>query len=116
MQAQVVGAPLHIRRGERDAERVAERWYVLEVDLFLEGLGAGRYQDALTAEDRRHEVREGLAGASPRFGEQHASVLEDVCHPLGHLELSGTRFEVGERPGKRALARKSLRDLLGERL
>ena len=41
VEAQVVRAPLHVGRGERDAERVAQRGNVLEVDLLLQVLGAG---------------------------------------------------------------------------
>ena len=70
VQAQIVGAALHVGRGERHAERVAQRRDVLEVDLLLEVLGAGGDQHALAAEDRGDEIGERLAGAGAGFGEQ----------------------------------------------
>jgi hypothetical protein len=35
VKAQVIRAPLHVGRREGDAERVAERWNVLEENLLL---------------------------------------------------------------------------------
>ena len=78
VQAEVVAAPLHVGGGERDAERLAQHRQVLEEDLLLQVLGAGRDEHALAAEDRRHEIGERLAGAGARFGEQHAAVGEDA--------------------------------------
>ena len=63
VEAKIVRAAFHVGRGERDAERVAQRGNVLEEDLFLEILGAGRNQDAVAAKNRRHEI----ARASCRF-------------------------------------------------
>ena len=76
VQAQVVAAPLHAGRRERDVERLAQDRDVLEVDLFLEVLGAGRDQHPLAAEDGGHEVGERLAGAGARLGQQDAAVVE----------------------------------------
>ena len=76
VQAQVVGAPLHVGGRERHAERGAQRRKVLEENLFLEVLGAGRDQHPLAAEDGGDEIRERLAGAGAGFGEQDAAVLE----------------------------------------
>ena len=53
VQAEVVAAPFHVGRGERHAERVPQDRQILEVDLLLEVLGAGRDEHALAAEDRR---------------------------------------------------------------
>ena len=97
MQAEVVPAALHVGGGERDAERVAQHRQILEEDLFLEVLGAGRDEDALAAQDRRHEVGEGLARAGAGLGQQHAAVGEDVGDRGGHLELAGARLEAVER-------------------
>ena len=76
VQAQVVGAALHVGGGERHAERRAQRRKVLEENLFLKVLGAGRDQHPLAAEDGGDEIRERLAGAGAGFGEQDAAVLE----------------------------------------
>src|SRR5262249_5281060 len=103
VDAQVVGAPLHVRGGKGDAERVAQRGNVLEVDLLLEVLGAGRHEHALALEDRRDEVGKRLAGARARLGEQHAAALEDAGDSGRPLALSSPRLEVGHRAGERAV-------------
>jgi hypothetical protein len=77
VQAEIVAAPLHVGRPERDAQRVAQDRQVLEVDLLLEVLGSGRDEHALPAEDGRDEVREGLAGAGAGLGQQHAAIGDD---------------------------------------
>ena len=76
---------------------------VLEVDLFLEVLRAGRDEDALAAEDGGDEIGERLAGAGAGFGEQHAAVLERAGDRVGHLD-AGRRaaLEVGQRLRQRA--------------
>ena len=110
VQAQVVRAPLHVGRGERDAERVAQRGNVLEVDLFLQVLGAGGDQHALAAENRGHEVGERLAGAGAGLGEEDAAVLEHARHGGRHLDLAGARLEVGHRAGERPAGREDRGD------
>ena len=116
MQAQVVGAALHVGGGERHAERIAQRGNVLEEDLLLEVLRAGRDQHALAAEDGGHEIGERLAGAGAGFGEQDAAVVERAGDRVGHLDLAGARLEAGQRAGQRAAGREGLRDGLVERM
>ena len=108
VQAEIVRAALHVGRGERDPERVTQRRNVLEVDLLLEVLGAGRDEHALAAENRRDEVRERLARAGPRFGEQHAAVFERARDRGRHFDLARARLEVGHRPGQRAVRREDV--------
>ena len=101
VQAQVVRAPLHVGRGERDAERVAQRRNVLEEDLLLQILGAGRDQHALAAEDRRDEVGERLAGAGAGFGEQDAAVARTTRATAAAISTcAGARLEVGHRAAR----------------
>ena len=107
VDAQIVRAPFHVGRGERDPERLAQRGNVLEVDLFLEVLRAGGDEHALAAENRGHEIRERLAGAGAGFGEQDAAVLEDARDGRGHLDLAGARLEIGHGEGKRAAGAKA---------
>ena len=115
MEAQIVAAPLHVGRLEVHAERLAEHGQILEIDLLLEVLGAGGDEDALETEDRRHQVGEGLAGASARFDEQHAAVTEPRGDGGGHRQLGRSRLEACERPGDAAAARgKRFRDRGGE--
>ena len=109
VQAEVVRAPLHVGRGERDAERLAQRRNVLEEDLFLEVLGAGRDEDALAAQDRRNEIRERLAGAGAGLREEDPAFLEYRRDGRRHLDLTGASLEVGHGRGparRRGRARK----------
>ena len=115
MQAEVIAAPLHVGGGERDAERLLQDRQVLEEDLLLEVLGAGRDQHALAAEDRGHEVGERLAGAGAGLGEQDAAVGEDVGDGRGHLELRGARLEAVERERQRSAGREDGADGRAER-
>jgi hypothetical protein len=113
VQAEVVGAPLHVGGGERDAERVAQRRDVLEVNLFLEVLGAGGDEHPFAAEDRRDEIGERLSGAGARLREEDSAVGEHLRHGRGHLDLSGTGLEVGHGAGQRAARRKDRFDYSG---
>ena len=97
VQAHVVRATLHARGGEGNAEGVAQRRDVLEVDLLLEVLRAGGDEHALAAQDGGHEIRECLAGAGPGLGEQDAAAREDLRHRGGHFDLPGAWLEVRHR-------------------
>ena len=105
VHAQVVRAALHVRRGERDPERVAQRGNVLEVDLLLQVLRAGRNQHALAAENCGHEVGERLAGAGAGLREQNAAVFEHAGDRRGHVDLAGARLEVGHGERERSARR-----------
>ena len=114
MEAQVVSAALHAGRGERHAERVPEHRQVLEKDLLLKVLGTGGDEDPLAAEDRRHQIGEGLAGARARFREQHAPVSQDCGDGLGHFHLTGASLEPFERLRQRAVRREGLDGGVGQ--
>ena len=100
MQAQVVGAALHVGRREGNAERFAQRGNVLEEDLFLKILRPGRNQHALAAENRRHQVGERLARAGAGFGEQDAAVLERARDGHRHRLLTAAGLEGGNVAGE----------------
>ena len=104
MQAQVVRAPLHAGRGERHAERIAQRRNVLEENLFLKVLRAGGDQDPLPAEDRGNQIRERLAGAGAGFGEQDARRFRGPG-----------RRRLPSRPGRRAARKPAMRARAGRR-
>ena len=105
VQAEIVGAALHVGRAEGHAQRGAQRRNVLEVDLLLEVLRARGDQRALAAEDCRHEIRERFARARPRFREQHAAMLDGVGHGAGHGALPGARLELIDRFHERPIVR-----------
>ena len=105
VQAQVVRAAFHVGGRERDAERLAQRRDVLEENLFLEILGAGRNQHAFALEDGGHEIGERLAGSGPGLREQHAALLEHLGDSGRHLDLAGASFEGRHRARERATGR-----------
>ena len=106
VQAHVVGAALHVGRLEGHAQGIAQHRDVLEINLFLEVLGAGRDQHALPAQDRRHEIGERFTGARARLGQQDAAIGERVGHGEGHQALALTRLELIDRRSQRAIVRK----------
>jgi hypothetical protein len=101
VQAEIIPSPFHVRGREGDPERLAQDAEVLEKDLFLELLRAGGDQHALAAEDRRHQVRQRLAGSGSRLDEHDPTVAQRLGHDIGHLTLGGPAFERGQRPGER---------------
>ena len=105
MQAEVVAASFHVGRGEGHAERLFQDRQVLEIDLFLQVLGAGRDEDALARQDRRHEVGQRLAGARAGLGEEDAAIVEHVGDGGRHLELRRPRLEPVERDRQRTAGR-----------
>ena len=113
MDAEVIRAPLHAGGGEWEAERVAQRGNVLEIDLLLQVLRAGGHEDALAAQDGGDEIGERLACAGARLGEEDAAVLEDPRDRRGHLHLPRARLEIGHRAGERPAGREDGFDYSG---
>ena len=105
VQAEVVRASLHAGGLEGDAERPLQHREVLEIDLLLEVLGAGRHEDPFAPEDRRHQIGERLARAGAGLHEQHAAFLEGSRHGGRHLALTFTRFEADHCRSNRATGR-----------
>ena len=115
VQTQVIPAPLHVRGREGDPERVPENRQVLEKNLFLQVLGAGRDQHALPAQNRGDEIGERFPGASTRFGEQHAAVGEDAGDLGCHRELGVACFEAWQGRRERTVAGEDISDVVAER-
>jgi len=88
MQTEVIRAALHVRGRERNSERVAKGRNILEVNLFLQILGAGGHQHALPAENRWNQVRQRFAGAGSRFREQDAALFEPARDGGSHRDLA----------------------------
>ena len=103
VQAEVVAAPLHVRGAEVDAERFPQVRQVLVEDLVLQVPGAGRDEDAPSAEDGGHEVGQGLAGSGARFRQQHAAGLQHARRGGRHAPLARPRLERRHRARQRAV-------------
>ena len=106
---QIVSPPLHELRLDRQVERGGNEREVLVQDLLLQRDGVRRDDDLLAGfrrpQDRRDEIREGLAGARSRFDEQHTVVAERGFDQLHHSRLCGAYLESGKRPGERSFGR-----------
>src|SRR5215472_12141012 len=111
MEAHVIRTALHAGRRERNAKRLAQRWNVLEEDLFLKVLGPRGDQYALTAEDSRDEIRERLARTSAGLREQDAPVSENGRDSCRHVHLPVPRLEVRDAARQRSVRRKNRSDL-----
>ena len=110
VQAQVVPAAFHAGRRELHVQRALEERNVLEEDLLLKVLRAGRDEHALAAQDRGDEVRERLARSGAGFGEQHRPAFERARDRLRHRDLAVARLESGNRARQRSTAGERLRD------
>jgi hypothetical protein len=94
--AEVVGAAFHVADAQVAEEQRLEKRDVAEVELVLQGLGAGRDDDAAAGSERWEQVGEGLAGAGAGLDDQMAALFEGALDGFGHVELAGAVF-VGER-------------------
>ena len=70
MQAQIVRAPLQQRDAHRAADRRGDGRQIAMKQLVLQRARAGRHDDASPRQQRRHQIRERLAGACSRFDDQ----------------------------------------------
>ncbi|MEJ7603934.1 MAG: hypothetical protein WKG01_39000 [Kofleriaceae bacterium] len=77
-------------------------------DLILQRARAGRHDHPLARLQRRHEVRERLAGAGPGLDDQRVRVVERAGDRAGHLALLGTIFVVRDRPLEAATRRQQV--------
>ncbi len=94
--AEVVPQALHRRRVHRVAQVRLEEWEVPLHDLVLQRASAGRDDDLLPAQQRRHQIGERLAGARAGFDQEHAAMLERVLHGVRHRALTGAMFVARE--------------------
>ena len=86
--ADVVRPALQQRDGDRRLQRPADHRHVLAEQLVLQRLRAGRHDHLAAPQQRGHEIREGLAGAGARLGDQRAAPVDRIGHRLRHLDLS----------------------------
>ena len=92
-EAQVVGAALKQRGGERTAERAGQQRNIARVELVLQRARAGRNEHAQPGSQRRHQVGKGLAGAGARLHQQVLALRHGLGDALGHAPLCRPRDE-----------------------
>ena len=103
VQAQVVGSPLEQGHANGQTQHLDQARDVARKQLVLQRLGGRGHQRPLAAEQDRHQVRIGFAGARARLHHQLAAVLHRAAHGHGHvgLALAGlkARHRVRQHPG-----------------
>lgn len=114
VQAQVARAPLEQRRAHRQLERLDQTRQVAAEQLVLQGLGGGRQQHALAAQQRRHEIRESLAHAGAGLDHQHAAVLDGAGDGQRHFGLPRALAELFCRTRQDAALREGVAHLVLE--
>ena len=101
--AEVVGAALHVADAQV-AEQRFEEGNVAEVELVLQGLGAGGDDDALAGAQGGQQIGEGFAGAGAGLDDEVAALGEGALDGLGHFKLAGAVL-VGQRRARQNAAR-----------
>ena len=100
--AEVVRAALEDARVDGPADRGCRDRHVLAEQLFLERLRRRRDDDALARLERRDQVREALADAGSRLGDEVLAEGERALDRSGKRRLLGARLVLGQRVLERA--------------
>ena len=103
MVADVIGPPLEQRRADRNLQGVAHRGQIAVIELILQVLGAGGNNDLAAREQRRHQVRKGLAGARAGLRHEQAVVAHGLRDRLRHLDLLPAHAKAGDGAAERAV-------------
>src|ERR1039457_1168900 len=91
LAAEIIAAALHVADAQF-AEMLAQKRNVFEEELLLQGLGAGRNDDAFAGTDYRQQVGQRLASTGAGFDDQVAALLQRLLHRLRHLKLPAAEF------------------------
>jgi len=81
----------------RPPESCGHERQVLGEQLVLQSARPGRDQHARAAQQRRHQVSEGLAGAGARLHHQGLACGERAGHALRHQQLFAPHLEIRQR-------------------
>ncbi len=95
--AQIIGATLEQGYTCRTAQSCGHQRQVLGEQLILQRARAGRDQHTRAAQQRRHQVSEGLAGAGARLHHQGFACGKRVGYALRHEQLFAPHFEIRQR-------------------
>ncbi len=99
--AQVVGTALQQRTAQAHAQRRPHARQIAVVELVLQRAGAGGDDGLQPRQQRRHQIRIGLAGAGAGLGQQHVALLERLGDRRGQPQLRRPRHERIELARKR---------------
>lgn len=99
--AQIVRTALEQRTAVAHPERRAHPRQVAVVQLVLQRAGAGGNDDLQPRQQRRHQVRIGLAGAGTGLGQQHVALVEGFGDGNRQAQLRRASNEGIQLAGKR---------------
>lgn len=88
--AQIIGASLEQRTAQTDAERGAHARQIAMEELVLQRARAGGDDGLQPGQQRRHQIRIGLARAGTGLGQQHVALFEGLGNGAGQAQLRGT--------------------------
>jgi hypothetical protein len=91
--AHVIGAALEQGDGNGRLECIAHHRQILLEQLVLQIFGAGGDDHLAAAQQGRHQVGEGLAGAGARFRDQNRVIVNRICDRQRHFPLLCARTE-----------------------
>ena len=101
--ADVIGAPLEQRDGDRHAKSIAHGRQIAGEQLILQGLGSGRDNDLAAREQRRNKIRDRLTSTGTGLGHQHRVVANGLGDASGHFHLLRTLSVGGDAAAKQAI-------------
>ena len=87
--ADIIRPALEQCDGDRDLECVADQGQVTAEKLVLKRLRPGRHDDLAAREQRRDQIREGLAGSGAGFGDELTTFANRAGDRFGHRQLFG---------------------------
>ena len=99
--AEIIAAALHVADAQL-AEVLLEERNVFEEELLLQGLGAGRNDDALARANHRQQIRQRLAGTCTRLDDECRFSCQRLLDGFGHLQLSAAKLVCGMRARQHA--------------
>ena len=102
VMADIIGAALEQRHGDRRLQCVAHHGDVTIVELVLQRLGARRDNYLAALGQRRREVGKGLARAGARLGDEQSPGFDGMRDRQGHFQLLRAQTVAGNGAGQRA--------------
>jgi hypothetical protein len=104
MVTHVIRAAFEQRDADRQLERVPHGGNVAVEKLVLQGLGPGRDDDLAARAQRRHEIRESLAGAGAGLRDEDRMAVDRRGDGTGHFRLAWAGAKAGHDARQRAVS------------
>ena len=85
--AEIIGSPFQQRHLTRQPKGFLDQWHILEEELILQALCAGRHQRRALRQQGRHQIGQRLAGAGFRLDHQGTAGADHRIHSIRHGQL-----------------------------